>query len=80
MEADRTTSTFWSNWTCAALLGVLLACAPRLVHAQTSFELRPLETVTFSTQQILLGEKNGKPAIWQKNFVFPSRGPIGFLP
>ena len=74
MDADRTTSTFRAKWTCAAVLSVLLACAPRLAHAQTRFELRPVETVTLSTQQILLGDKNGKPVMLAEELRIPTLG------
>ena len=74
MDADRTTSTWWSTWTCEAVLSVLLACAPQLAHAQTRFELRPVETVTLSTQQILLGDKNGKPVMLAEELRIPNPG------
>jgi dienelactone hydrolase len=74
MDEDRMTSTFGSNWMCAAVLSVLLACAPWLAHAQTRFELRPLETVTLSTQQLLLGEKNGTPVMLAEELRIPKPG------
>jgi dienelactone hydrolase len=74
VDADRTTSTWWSTWTCEAVLSVLLACAPQLAHAQTRFELRPVETVTLSTQQILLGDKNGKPVMLAEELRIPNPG------
>ena len=79
MHADRTTSTLWSNWTWVAVLSVLLACAPWLARAQTRFELRPVETVTLSTQQILLGDKNGKPVMLAEELRIPTLG-TGCLP
>jgi hypothetical protein len=57
-----------------AVISLLLACAPRLVPAQTRFELRPVETVTLSTQQILLGDKNGKPAMLAGELRIPKPG------
>jgi dienelactone hydrolase len=57
-----------------AVLGVLLSCAPRLAHAQTRFELRPVETVTLSTQQILLGDKNGEPVMLAQELRIPTPG------
>ena len=74
MAEDRMTSTFGSNWMCAAVLSVLLACAPWLAHAQTRFELRPLETITLSTQQLLLGEKNGTPVMLAEEIRTPKPG------
>jgi hypothetical protein len=72
MDADR--STFWSNWTFAAVLSVLPACTPWLAHAQTRFELRPVETVTLSPQEILLGDKNGKPVMLAEELRIPKPG------
>jgi hypothetical protein len=56
------------------VLSVLLACAPQLAHAQTRFELRPVETVTLSTQQILLGDKDGKPVMLAEELRIPNPG------
>src|SRR5262245_18269754 len=74
MDADRTTSTCWSNWTCAAVLSVPLACALGQARAQTRFELRPVETVTLSTQELLLGDKNGKPVMLAEELRIPKPG------
>jgi hypothetical protein len=74
MGADRMTSTLWSKWVYAAMLSVVLACAPRLAHAQTRFELRPLESATLSTQQILVGDKNGKPVLLAEELRIPKPG------
>jgi hypothetical protein len=57
-----------------AVISLLLACVPRLAHAQTRFELRPLETVTLSAQQILLGDKNGKPVMLADELRIPKPG------
>jgi hypothetical protein len=59
---------------CVAVISLLLACAPRLAHAQTRFELRPVETATLSTQQILLGDKNGKSVMLAGEFRIPKPG------
>jgi dienelactone hydrolase len=56
------------------VLSVLLACAPWLAHAQTRFEMRPVETVTLSAQQFLTGDKNGKPAIVAGELRIPKPG------
>ncbi len=42
---------------------IVLTFAAGAARAQVRPEVRPVETVTLSTQQILLGEKNGKPTL-----------------
>jgi hypothetical protein len=63
MNADRFISPSFSISLAATVLGVLLATVPEPTYAQMRFEIRPVETITLSTQQFLTGDKNGKPAI-----------------
>jgi dienelactone hydrolase len=71
--AQKTLAT-WSKWMRIAALCCLVVWAPRVTFAQTRFELRPLESVTLSTQQILLGDKNGKPAMLADELRIPKPG------
>jgi hypothetical protein len=63
MNADRFISPSFSISLAAAVLGVLLATVPEPTYAQMRLEIRPVETITLSTQQFLTGDKNGKAAI-----------------
>jgi dienelactone hydrolase len=56
------------------VLGVLLAGVPGPTYAQMRFEMRPVETITLSTQQFLTGDKNGKPAIVAGELRIPKPG------
>jgi dienelactone hydrolase len=56
------------------VVSLLFTCAPELGYAQTHFELRPLETVTLTTQQFLLGDKNGKPMMLATELRIPKPG------
>lgn len=56
------------------VFGAVLAGVPRGVGAQTRFEMRPVETVTLTTQQFLTGEKNGKPEILAGELRIPTPG------
>jgi len=47
--------------TVALVAGMLSSLAPAISRAQTRIEIRPVETVTLNTQQVLLGDKNGRP-------------------
>ena len=43
-------------------------------HAQMRLEMRPVETITLSTQQFLTGDKNGKPAVLAGELRIPKPG------
>ena len=63
MDAYKRLSRLWCNWATVTVVSLLFTCAPELGYAQTRFELRPLETVTLTTQQFLLGDSPGREAV-----------------
>ena len=44
----------------ALVVGMIVFRTPQSVHAQARIEIRPVETVTVTTKQFLLGDKGGK--------------------
>jgi dienelactone hydrolase len=58
----------------AALLTIVIAAMPEQAGAQMRIEVRPLETVTLTTQQFLTGEKNGKPVMLAGELRIPTPG------
>src|SRR5262249_62255486 len=44
----------------ALVVGMIVLPTPQSVHAQTRIEIRPVETVTVTTKQFVLGDKGGK--------------------
>jgi dienelactone hydrolase len=74
MNADRFISPSFSISLTATVLGVLLATVPEPTYAQMRLEIRPVETITLSTQQFLTGDKNGKPAILAGELRIPKPG------
>jgi dienelactone hydrolase len=56
------------------MLSLLLAAVPSPGHAQARVEVRPVETITLSTQQFLTGDKNGKPATLAGELRIPRPG------
>src|SRR5437016_12738752 len=74
MNADRTTWTSFSTWAGGAVIALLFVGAPGPSYAQMRLEMRPVETVTLSTQQFLTGDKNGKPAILAGELRIPKPG------
>ena len=62
------------------LVIAMIATHPRgIVHAQTRIEIRPVETVTVTTKQFLLGEKNGRSTTLAAELRIPTTG-TGKLP
>lgn len=55
-------------------IGLVLICASAWVHAQVRPEIRSVETVTLSTQQFLLGDKNGKRTLLAGELRIPEAG------
>jgi dienelactone hydrolase len=74
MHAHRTISTLRSNWIPVAVVSLLLACTPGLGYAQTRFEMLPVETITLSTQQFLMGDQSGKPVTLAGELRIPKPG------
>jgi dienelactone hydrolase len=74
MNADRFISPSFSISLAATVLGVLFATVPEPTYAQMRSEIRPVETITFSTQQFLTGDKNGKPVILAGELRIPKPG------
>jgi dienelactone hydrolase len=59
--------------------GLIASFAPGIVRAQARMEIRPVETVTVTTQQFLLGDKNGRPMTLAGELRIPI-GATGKLP
>jgi hypothetical protein len=74
MNADRLMSPCVSMSVVASVLGVLLAGIPTQTYAQARYEMRPIETITLSTQQVLTGDKNGEPATLAGELRIPGPG------
>jgi dienelactone hydrolase len=49
-----------------------LAVWPSGVHGQTRLQMLPIETVTLNSQQILIGEKNGKQTVLAGELLIPA--------
>jgi hypothetical protein len=64
---------FFSTPLAGAML-TLLVGLPSPGHAQARVEVRPIETITLSTQQFLTGDKNGKPATLAGELRIPRPG------
>jgi hypothetical protein len=56
------------------MLSLLLVDVPSPGHAQARVEVRPVETITLSTQQFLIGDKNGNPATLAGELRIPRSG------
>jgi dienelactone hydrolase len=74
MNINRSISPLFSMSLAEAMLAVLLASMPGPTYAQMRVEIRPVETITLSTQQFLTGDKNGKPAILAGELRIPKPG------
>jgi predicted esterase len=55
-------------------LGLLIASVSGPSHAQVRFEVRPVESMTLSSQQFLTGDKNGKPVTLAGELRIPKPG------
>jgi dienelactone hydrolase len=74
MNTDRSILPSFSMSLAGTVLVVLLASMPEPTYAQMRFEMRPVETITLSTQQFLTGDKNGRPAILAGELRIPKPG------
>jgi dienelactone hydrolase len=74
MNYDRSMSSSFSTSLTTTVLGIALASVSRAGYAQMRLEMRPVETVTLSTQQFLTGDKNGKPAVLAGELRIPKPG------
>jgi dienelactone hydrolase len=74
MNFDRFISPLFSISWSGIVLGFLLASVPGPTDAQMRFEMRPVESITFTTQQFLTGDKNGKPAMLAGELRIPMPG------
>jgi dienelactone hydrolase len=63
----------------ALVAGMIASLASGSARAQTRIEIRPVETVTISTQQFLLGDKSGRPMTLAGELRIPI-GATGKLP
>jgi len=61
MNSVKSSPPFFSTLLAGAMLSLLLVDVPSPGHAQARVEVRPVETITLSTQQFLTGDANGKP-------------------
>lgn len=60
-------------------ISFLISTSAGFTRAQVRPEIRPIESVTLSTQQFLLGDKNGKPALLAGELRIPD-GTTGRVP
>src|SRR5262245_36188105 len=74
MNFDRFISPLFSISWSGIVLGVLIVSVPGPTDAQMRFEMRPVESITFTTQQFLTGDKNGKPAMLAGELRIPMPG------
>lgn len=74
MNVDRMRSTLFSKRAVVAVIGLVLAGTPGPTYAQVRWEMRPVETITLSTEQFLTGDKNGKLAMLAGELRIPTRG------
>lgn len=74
MSSIKSRSPFFSTSLGGAMLSLLLVDVPSPGHAQARVEVRPVETITLSTQQFLIGDKNGKPATLAGELRIPRPG------
>ena len=57
---------------CKTVFVLALAITPSGVRGQVQLQMYPIETVTLSSQQILSGEKNGKPTVLAGELLIPA--------
>jgi hypothetical protein len=74
MSSIKSRSPLFSTSLAGAMLSLLLVDVPSPSHAQARVEVRPVETITLSTQQFLIGDKNGKPATLAGELRIPRPG------
>jgi hypothetical protein len=74
MSSVRLISRFSSLSLSGTIFGILLVGMAGQTCAQTRFEIRPLETITLSNQQFLVGDKNGKPVTLAGELRIPRPG------
>jgi len=74
MSSIKSRSPFFSTSLAGAMLSLLLVDVPSPGHAQARVEVRSVETITLSTQQFLIGDKNGKPATLAGELRIPRPG------
>lgn len=61
------------------VVAVFIATAAGVGHAQSRIEIHPIESVTLTSQQVLLGDKNGRPALLAGELRLPTAA-TGKLP
>src|SRR5437764_13319444 len=74
MKTDRSIAASFSMSLAGTVLGVLLSTMPGPTYAQLRFEMRSVETIMLSDQQILTGDKNGKPVMLAGELRIPKPG------
>ena len=74
MKRTGFASILRSYLSAAAAIAVLYAGTSARTHAQARFELRPVETITLKSQQFLIGDKTGNPAILAGELRIPKPG------
>ena len=74
MNSDQPIPRLFSGSVVGTLFAILLASVSGPSYAQVRLEIRPVETITLSTQQFLTGEKNGKAAILAGELRIPKPG------
>ena len=74
MKLTGLASILRSYLSVSAAIAVLYAGTSGCIHAQVRFEIRSVETVTLKTQQFLIGDKNGSPAMLAGELRIPRPG------
>jgi hypothetical protein len=82
MNSAESRSPSFSMSLVGTVLGLLLVNMADPSYAQMRLEMRPVETITLTTQQFLTGDKNGMANLqsWQENCAFQSQEPINSQP
>ena len=71
VKARETSS--WPRRALATIVSLTFALTLGEVRAQVRPEIYPVQTVTLSTQQVLLGEQNGRPTVLAGELRIPAR-------
>ena len=74
MKLTGLASILRSYLSVSAAIAVLYAGTSGCIHAQVRFEIRSVETITLKTQQFLIGDKNGSPAMLAGELRIPRPG------
>jgi dienelactone hydrolase len=74
MNSMKSWLSFFSKPLVGIVLGILVSNVPDPVYAQAKVEVLPVETITLTTQQLLTGDTDRKPAILAGELRIPRPG------